>query len=133
LALAYSIGPVGGCHVNPAVTLGVLLRKGITGGEAVAYWIAQVLGAIVAAAVLTLMVSGFGGVTDQTGALGTNDYGKTVSLGGALLIEVLLTFLLVFVVLLVTSRAAAPGFAGLAIGLSSRPSTSSASHWTGRP
>ncbi len=117
MALAYSIGPVSGCHVNPAVTLGVLLRKGITGGEAVAYWIAQVLGAIVAAALLKLMVSGFGGVTDQTGALGTNDYGKTVSLGGALLIEVLLTFLLVFVVLLVTSRAAAPGFAGLAIGL----------------
>jgi aquaporin Z len=117
LALAYSIGPVSGCHVNPAVTLGVLLRRGITTGEAVAYWIAQVVGAIVAAAVLKLMVSGFGGVTDQTGGLGTNDYGKAVTLGGALLIEVLLTFLLVFVVLLVTSRAATPGFAGLAIGL----------------
>lgn len=117
LALAYSIGPVSGCHVNPAVTLGVLLRKGITVSEAVAYWVAQILGAIVAAAVLKLMVTGFGGAKDETGGLGTNDYGKNVSLGGALLIEVILTFLLVFVVLLVTSRAAAPGFAGLAIGL----------------
>jgi aquaporin Z len=117
LALAYTIGPVSGCHVNPAVTLGVLLRKGITAREAVAYLIAQVVGAIVAAALLKLIVSGFGGAKDETGALGTNDYGKTVSLGGAMVIEVVLTFLLVFVVLLVTSRQAAPGFAGLAIGL----------------
>lgn len=66
LALAYSIGPVSGCHVNPAVTLGVLLRKGITVREAVAYWIAQVVGAIVAAALLKLMVSGVGGAKDET-------------------------------------------------------------------
>src|SRR6476661_514008 len=78
LALAYAIGPVSGCHVNPAVTLGLLMRKGITMREAVTYWIAQVIGGI---------------------------------------IEVVMTFLLVLVVLLVTSRAAAPGFAGLAIGL----------------
>lgn len=117
LALAYSIGPVSGCHVNLAVTLGVLIRKGITVSEAVAYWVAQVVGAIVAAAVLKLMVSGFGGATDETGGLGANDYGKAVTLGGAFLLEIILTFLLVFVVLLVTGRAAAPGFAGLAIGL----------------
>src|SRR6476619_3567563 len=117
LALAYAIGPVSGCHVNPAVTLGVLMRKGITMREAVTYWIAQVIGGIVAAALLKLMVSGFGGATDETGALGTNEYGKTVSLGGAMVVEVVMTCLLVLVVLLVTSRAAAPGFAGLAIGL----------------
>ena len=117
LALAYTIGPVSGCHVNPAVTLGVLLRKGITAGEAVAYWVAQVVGAIVAAALLKLMVSGFGGAKDETGALGTNSYGTTVSLGGAMVVEVVMTFLLVYVVLLVTSRQASPGFAGLAIGL----------------
>lgn len=117
LALAYSVGPVSGCHVNPAVTLGVLLNKGITITEAVYYWVAQLVGAIVAAALLKLMVSGFGGVTDQTGALGTNDWGKTISAGGTFVLEVVMTFLLVFVVLLVTSRAAAPGFAGLAIGL----------------
>ncbi len=117
LALAYSIGPVSGCHVNPAVTLGVLLRKGITPTEAVGYWIAQFAGGILAGALLKLMTSSFGKVTDQTGALGTNDWGKTISGGGAFLLEIVLTFLLVFVVLLVTGRAAAPGFAGLAIGL----------------
>ncbi|GAA2747885.1 MIP family channel protein [Terrabacter aerolatus] len=117
LALAYAIGPVSGCHVNPAVTLGVLLRRGITTTEAVYYWIAQLVGGIVAAALLKLMVSGFGGVKDNTGALGTNDWGETISAGGTFVLEVLLTFLLVLVVLLVTNRAAAPGFAGLAIGL----------------
>lgn len=117
LALAYSVGPVSGCHVNPAVTLGVLLRRGITVSEAVAYWIAQVVGAIIGAAGLKLMTSSFGKVTDQTGALGTNDWGKSITAGGAFVLEIVLTFLLVFVVLLVTGRAAAPGFAGLAIGL----------------
>lgn len=63
------------------------------------------------------MVSSFGKVTDQTGGLGTNDWGKAISGPGAFVLEVILTFLLVFVVLLVTGRAAAPGFAGLAIGL----------------
>lgn len=117
LALAYSIGPISGCHVNPAVTLGVLLRRGITLQEAAAYWVAQVLGALFAAALLKLMTSDFGEVVDQTEALGANDWGKTISGGGAFLLEIILTFLLVFVVLRVTGRAAAPGFAGLAIGL----------------
>ena len=117
LALAYSIGPVSGCHVNPAVTLGVLLRRGMPPQEAVAYWIAQFAGGIAGGALLKLMTSSFGKVTDQTGALGTNDWGKSISEGGAFLLEIIMTFLLVFVVLLVTGRAAAPGFAGLAIGL----------------
>jgi aquaporin Z len=117
LALAYAIGPVSGCHVNPAVTLGVLMRKGMTQQEAIYYWVAQFAGALVGAAGLKLMVSGFGDVTDQTGSLGTNDWGTHINAGGAFVLEILLTFLLVLVVLLVTGRAAAPGFAGLAIGL----------------
>ena len=63
------------------------------------------------------MTSSFGKVTDQTGALGTNDWGKSISGGGAFVFEVLGTALLVFVVLMVTAQSAAPGFAGLAIGL----------------
>lgn len=117
LALAYCLGPISGCHVNPAVTLGILLRGGITASEAVAYWIAQVVGGLIGGAALKLMTSDFGDVTDQTGALGSNTWGDTINAGGAFLLEVVLTFLLVFVVLLVTGRAAAPGFAGLAIGL----------------
>jgi len=117
LALAYAIGPISGCHINPAVTLGVLLAKGMTAAEAAYYWVAQLAGGIAGAALLKLMTSGFGDVTDQTGALGSNDWGPNISLGGAFVLEVLLTFVLVAVVLLVTGRSATPGFAGLAIGL----------------
>jgi aquaporin Z len=128
LALAYAIGPVSGCHVNPAVTLGVLLSRGMTASEAALYWVAQFAGGIAGAAILWLLTSGFGDVVDQTGALGANDYGVTISLGGAFLIEALLTFVLVAVVLLVTGRSATPGFAGLAIGL-----TLTAVHLVGIP
>lgn len=128
LALAYAIGPVSGCHVNPAVTLGVLLAKGMTATEAVYYWVAQIAGGIVGAALLKLLTSGFGHVTDQTGTLGSNDWGKSISVGGAFVLEVLLTFVFVAVILLVTGRAAAPGFAGLAIGL-----TLTAVHLVGIP
>lgn len=116
LALVYTIGPISGCHVNPAVTLGVLLTGGIDRLEAGRYVAAQLLGAVVAGGVLRLLVT-VGGVTDQTRLLGTNGWGETVNVFGAFVVEVLLTFLLVFVVLMVTRSDAAPGFAGLAIGL----------------
>lgn len=116
LALAYAIGPVSGCHVNPAVTLAVLLTRGITAREAGGYVAAQFAGAVLAGAALRLLVSA-GGVRDNTDALGANGWGETVNVGGAFAVEVLLTFLLVFVVLQVTARDAAAGFAGLAIGL----------------
>lgn len=77
LALAYAIGPVSGCHVNPAVTLGVLLSRAISPREAIGYVVAQLLGAVLGGGLLRLMVAA-GGVTDQTGALGTNAWGTTV-------------------------------------------------------
>jgi len=95
----------------------VLLSRGMTTTEAAYYWGAQLAGGIAGAAVLKLLTSGFGGVTDQTGTLGANNWGATISGPGAFLIEVVLTFVLVGVILLVTGKAAAPGFAGLAIGL----------------
>jgi aquaporin Z len=128
LALAYAIGPISGCHVNPAVTLGVLLAKGMTATEAAYYWVAQFAGGIAGAALLKLMTSGFGDVTDQTKALGSNNWGTGVSAGGAFLLEVVLTFVFVAVILLVTGRSATPGFAGLAIGL-----TLTAVHLVGIP
>src|SRR6476661_1495640 len=73
LALAYAIGPISGCHVNPAVTLGVLLSRGMPRREAGGYVIAQLLGASVAGGLLRLMGSARG-VTDQAGALGTNSW-----------------------------------------------------------
>lgn len=116
LALVYVIGPISGCHVNPAVTLGALLARRIDAATAVKYWIAQFIGGIAGAAMLKFMTTA-GGVTDQTGVLGANDYGTTVDLTGALVIEALLTFLLVFVVLAVTSKKGETPVAGSAIGL----------------
>lgn len=116
LALAYAVGPVSGCHVNPAVTLGALLAKRIDAATAVKYWIAQFIGGIAGAAMLKFMTT-VGGVTDQTGVLGANDYGATVNLTGAIVIEALLTFLLVFTVLAVTSKRGETPVAGAAIGL----------------
>lgn len=117
LALAYSLGPISGCHVNPAVTLGVLLHKGIGAAHAGAYMAAQVVGAIAAAGMLKVMTT-VGGVSDNTGTLGTNSWGPTVNTLGAFLFEMLGTMLLVLVVLLVTEASVpAPAAAGLSIGL----------------
>lgn len=118
LALVYAIGPVSGCHVNPAVTMGALLSGRIPLSEAAGYWVAQFVGGIAGGAMLKLMTSSFGKVVDQTHGLGTDSYGKHISEGGAFVLEIILTFLLVFVVLMVTEKEAAVGFAGLAIGLS---------------
>jgi len=117
LGIAYAFGPISGAHVNPAVTLGMLLGRRMPVSEAVAYWIAQFIGAIAAGGILKLFVSNFG-VTDYTGGLGTNSFDNgSINAGGAFLLEVLLTAAFVLVILLVTERVAAPGFAGIAIGL----------------
>jgi aquaporin Z len=117
LGIAYAFGPVSGAHVNPAVTLAMLVGRRMPAGEAVGYWVVQFLGAIAAGGVLKLFVSSFG-VTDYTGALGTNSYDNgNINLAGAFVLEALLTAAFVLVILLVTERIAAPGFAGLAIGL----------------
>ncbi len=117
LGIAYAFGPISGAHVNPAVTLGMALSRRMSAKDALAYWVAQFLGAILAGAVLKLFVSSFG-VTDYTGSLGTNSYDNgNINMAGAFLLEVLLTGAFVLVILLVTERVAAPGFAGIAIGL----------------
>ena len=76
LVMAYAIGPVSGCHINPAVTLGLLARGKIDGSEALRYWVAQVVGAVAAAGLLLAIVSarkaGYDAATD---GLGANGYG----------------------------------------------------------
>ena len=117
LGLAYAIGPVSGAHVNPAVTLAMLLGRRMPGTEAVGYWLAQLLGGIAGGGLLALFVSAFG-VTDYTGGLGTNPYDNgNINLVGAFVLEATLTAAFVLVIMLVTERVAAPGFAGVAIGL----------------
>ncbi|WP_032917850.1 MIP family channel protein [Streptomyces rimosus] len=120
LALAYAIGPISGSHVNPAVTLGMLLAHRITLRAAIEYWIAQLLGGIVGAALLFLVAKQVPGLkTDE--AFGSNGWADRsavhINLGGAFVAEIVLTFLLVFVVLAVTHRVAVVGFDGLPIGL----------------
>jgi aquaporin Z len=114
-ALVYAIGPVSGCHVNPAVTLGALLAGRTAMADAIGYWIAQAAGAIVASFLLWTLTK-WGGVADETASLGANAYGSHINVGGAAVLEVVLTFLLVVVVLAVTSRPEQSGMAGLAIG-----------------
>lgn len=119
LTMAYTIGPISGCHINPAVTFGLWLGKRFPAADVIPYWIAQVLGAIAAAAVLYAIASGKPGFT--TGQFASNGYGA-LSPGGygllsALLAEIVLTFFFLMVILGATDRRAPVGFAGIAIGL----------------
>lgn len=121
LVLAYSLGPISGAHVNPAVTIGFLVAGRIPLLEAVGYWIAQVVGGILGALVLWGVFSSATGYSTSNVGLGTDGFGRSsmvgLNAGGAFLVEVVLTFLFVFVVLAVTRRAAWPQLGGIAIGL----------------
>jgi aquaporin Z len=122
LVMAYAIGPISGCHINPAVTAGLLLSRRMTADEAIRYWIAQVLGAIVAALVLMIVIKARAGGYDLSeegfGANGYGDHSPTgFPVGAALLVEIVLTFFLVFTVLAATDRIANAAFAGIPIGL----------------
>ena len=122
LAMVYTIGPISGCHINPAVTLGVLLAKRIGTRDALMYVVAQLFGAIVASALILLIASGASGGYDLHGAgLGANGYGLhspgQYGVVAAFLAEVILSMFLVVTVLGATDVKAPVGFAGLAIGL----------------
>lgn len=115
VAMAYVIGNVSGCHINPAVSLAMLLRKKMTFTDFICYVIAQIVGAIAGAGLIRLLISF--GLTDETGALGANGIAGAGGMGGALLIEVILTFIFVLVVLGVTSDEKKGSVAGIVIGL----------------
>jgi aquaporin Z len=121
LALAYAIGPISGCHVNPAVTLGVLLAGRMSIVEAIGYWVAQFAGGICGALLLWGLLDQSPMYHKNTNGLGINGWGTDssihISMGGAFLTEVILTCVFVFVILLVTGKTRNPATAGLAIGL----------------
>jgi len=122
LAMVYTIGPISGCHINPAVTLGVLLAKKIDVKDALIYVFAQVAGAIIASgAILFIANSVPGGYLASARGMGANGYGLHspggFSLWACFLAEVILTMFLVLTVLGSTDVKAPVGFAGLAIGL----------------
>ena len=121
LIMAYTIGPISGAHINPAVTLGFVVSRRMTLAEAVGYWIAELIGAIAGALVLWGVLSGSPFYSRVRTGLGANGFGKQSAIGvntvGAFAVEAIMTLLFVFVVLAATSKLATPGFAGLAIGL----------------
>ena len=118
VAMAYSIGNISGCHVNPAVSLAVFINGGMDSRDFIGYVVAQVLGALVGALLLVGIFT-TGNVVDLTGGLGTNGLaGVNGSIVAGLLVECVLTFIFVLTILGVTSSKAGHGsLAGLVIGL----------------
>lgn len=118
VAMAYTIGGISGCHINPAITLGVALSGRMSWKDACGYWCGQVIGGIIAGAVL-LLLTNVVAAPDLTGGLGTNGVANAGGAGGACLVEVIATFIFVLVVLGTTDEKVGAGnLAGLAIGLS---------------
>jgi aquaporin Z len=120
LTMVYAIGPISGCHINPAVTIGLFAAKRFPAKEIVPYWAAQVVGGIVGAAILFAIASGKAGFDVHAG-FASNGYGihspGGYSVVAAMLAEFVLTFMFLFVILGATERRAPSGFAGIAIGL----------------
>jgi len=121
IAMAYGIGPVSGCHINPAVTLGVVASGRMTMSEAIPYIIAQIAGGIAGALVLMIIATGKADYTVAANGLGQNGWGAgylgEYSLTAAFIFELVATFLFVVVILGATGGGAPTAMAGLAIGL----------------
>jgi aquaporin Z len=119
LTMAFAIGHISGCHLNPAVTLGLSTAGRFPKGEVLPYWIAQVVGACIAAAVLYVIASGKPGF--EIGGFAANGYAELspgkYSLLAGLVCEVVMTFVFLMVILGATDQRAPTGFAPIAIGL----------------
>ena len=121
IAMAYTIGGISGCHINPAITLGVFLSKRMSGKDALMYIVFQVIGGLLGAAILYALVTSAGTDFALAGAgLGSNDLQSGVSVAGGLIAEIVFTCVFVLVVLGATAsdNESTGKFAGLAIGLS---------------
>ncbi|HWZ87016.1 MAG TPA: aquaporin Z [Thermoanaerobaculia bacterium] len=120
LTMAFAIGPISGCHINPAVTVGLVVGKRFPASELVPYVVAQVLGGIAGAGVLFLIASGKAGF-DLAGGFASNGYGEHspggYSLRAAFVCEIVMTFMFLFVILGSTAKRAVAGFAPIPIGL----------------
>ena len=122
LAMVYAIGNISGCHINPAITIAMFVAGKIKSRDAVAYIIAQCIGAIIAAAILLAIANGLADYSLTDNGLGQNGYGAQspagYSLAACFVAELVLTALFLFVIFGSTSKDAPKGFAGLSIGFS---------------
>ena len=120
LVMVYAIGNISGSHINPAVTIGMLVSGRIKGRDALFYIVAQCIGAIIAAGVLLAIAKGLAGYSLAENGLGQNGYGAHspdgYAMGACFVAELVLSALFVFVVLGATRQEAPKGFAGIAIG-----------------
>ncbi len=119
IATAYAIGDISGCHVNPAVSLAMLIRGKLSAKEFGAYVASQVIGALIGSGLLYLIFSLAGGIgTDALGANGFGEgYGVELNAWGALIVEVILTFVFIYTILGVTAKKETSHIAGIIIGL----------------
>jgi aquaporin Z len=120
MTMAYAIGHISGCHLNPAVSIGLLVGKRFPASDLIGYVVAQVAGAITASAVLWVIASGKAGF-DLSGGFASNGYAEhspqLYSMTACLVAEVVLTFMFLMIILGATDRRAPAGFAPIAIGL----------------
>ncbi len=120
LVMVYTIGPISGCHINPAITLAMLVVKKINSKDALMYVLFQIIGAIIGAGILYLIAAGVSGYSVSVNGLGQNGY-ETHSPGGysmisGIIAEVVFTAVFLIVILGSTHKNAPAGFAGIAIG-----------------
>jgi len=121
VAMAYGIGPISGCHINPAVSFGAFVAGRLSLKEMGLYWAAQFIGAMIAAGLLFLIASGKPGYDIAVNGLGQNGFGPgylgEYGLMAAFIFEVVATFIFLVVILGSTSKGAPAGFAGISIGM----------------
>jgi aquaporin Z len=121
LTMAFAIGHISGCHLNPAVTLGLVVGGRFKSSEVLPYWIAQVLGAVTAAGLLYLIATGKQGFDLAASGLAANGYGDHspggYTLMAGLITEVAMTFMFLMIILGATDERAPQGLAPIAIGL----------------
>jgi aquaporin Z len=121
LVMVYTIGQISGCHINPGITIAMLINGKIPTKDAIVYIIVQCIGAILASSLLLAIMTGQPGYEVAPGNLGANGYGSDYlggySLTSAFIAEVVTTFIFLMVIFGATSRKAPAGFAGIAVGL----------------